>query len=157
MSQVYGDSVIVTVTPTITAGAYSAGDQVGGLQTIAAGYPARPKGSLLIQSITIIDKASQKAAMEIIFWSAAPTVVADNAAANYSDSDLGSKCVGKVTVAATDYATLAANSVATIPNVGLLMSPDAASTVYATVMTTGTPTYAATNDLVFKYGLGRDK
>jgi hypothetical protein len=69
MSQVYGDSVIEVVTPIITAGAYSAGDQIGGLQTLASGYRARPRGSVLIQSITIIDNAKQAAAMDLIFWS----------------------------------------------------------------------------------------
>lgn len=157
MSQVYGDSVIEVVTPTITAGAYSAGDQIGGLQTLAVGYPGRPRGSVLIQSITIIDKASQNAEMDIIFWKSAPAVVADNDAANYSDADMADKCIGVVQIETSIYSTLSANSVGSELNVGLLLAPNENSTIYVTVVARGTPTYSAVNDLVFKYGIGRDK
>lgn len=158
MAQAYGDSVIKSVTPTITAGAYLAGDQIGAVQTLDVGYTGRPNASVLLQSVTIIDAASQNAEMDIVFWSSAPTDPGDNNPASYSDAQVASKCLGVVQIETSRYSTLAVNSVASEPNVGLLLAPDGSNyTVYATVVSRGTPTYTAINDLTFKYGFARDK
>ena len=147
---------VVSVTPTITAGAYTALDIVGAIQTIAAATRVSGEPTVL-QSIVITDKAALTQAMTIWFFNANPAAgtYTDNLALTIHDTDLA-MCVGFVKVAATDYASAAANSVATVRNIGLPLMP-AATSLFAIAQATSTaPTYASTSDLTFRYSFLRD-
>lgn len=160
MNQVAGFSTSIEVTPTVsTSPAYSAEDQVGGLQTLDGAAATDRKVTTLV-TIVVVDKGKQNAALAILFFDSEPTVVSvDNGAVDVSDAELASKCVGSVDVAATDYEALANASVATVKasSLGLAMkSKNSSGKLYALVKTSGTPTYASTSDLVFKYVFAKD-
>lgn len=161
---VHKDYRLIALTPIITAGAYLANDQVGGL-LILSDILGGDRGHALLQSLAVIDKASQNAPLSVFFFDDYPTLVsADNDAFQVSDSEMALKCLGAVTVAATDYQASSANSVATLRNIGLLLKGNNGSAggliagttrkdLFAVVKTTGTPTYASVGDLTFKFGL----
>jgi hypothetical protein len=160
-TKVSGFSYTTRNTPTITAGAYTAADALGDEMVIDLGIGgAVPSHSaFVIQSISIVDYAKQSAETDILFFDDAVTPAADNAAADFTDAQLAANFLGKVNIASGDYAALNDNSVATITNVGLQLKPATGGTdrkIYAYAVTRGTPTYASTSDLVFKFDFAAD-
>src|SRR5690349_16334679 len=106
----FGNSLMLTQAPTITAGAYSAGDVVGGLLTFAVGS-SFAGGNILIRHLTIGDADNEKAAMDLWFFNAAPTVIADNGAfSTVTDAEIRDTCVFHITVNASDYTTAGSNA-----------------------------------------------
>ncbi len=140
---------VLSITPTINTVQYTAGDAVGGKQTLAAGLAAGLPVQL--DSIVVQDVSNQKAALTVLFFDADPaaaTITNNNAFAFVTDM---AKCIGRSNIAAADYETIDSQAVATIRNLGMILKP-VASTLYAVVMlTSGTPTYAV-GALTFKYG-----
>jgi len=148
-----GDTVTVTQTPTITAGAYSAKDAVGGLLTFASA--ARVSGGkITIQSVTVTDLAAQSATLVLVLFDQTFTATADNAAFDPSDADLAN-CVGIIPIYSSDYQAFADNGVATVRNIGLTVTL-AVTSLFGQLMCTGTPTYASTSDLTVKLGILQD-
>lgn len=149
----YGKTINVSTTPTITAGAYSAGDNIAG--TLSWANAARTSGgALTIQTIMVSDLNKQNVDLDLIFFPASVTAVADNAAQDLSDSDLAT-ALGHVHIYSTDYLSLNDSSMATVRNVGIAGTL-AATTLYALFSTAGTPTYASTADLTIKLGIYQD-
>lgn len=135
--------ISASVTPTVTAGAYSAGDAVGGLLTFtnaASGSMAR------VVSVVVIDKGDQGVALNLFLAKETFTATADNDAINISDSD-AAKSIGCVAIATGDYVDVGGAKIAT-KQVGYLGFVDSGDTnLYGQLITTGTPTYASTSDL----------
>lgn len=153
-------SNVIEVTPTVsTSPAYTAEDQVGGIQTLGNACRQQGGGATLI-SVAVHDKAKQSAALVLFFFDELPTVASsDNAAVDVTDAEMAGKCLGSVTVAATNYVNVSGSSMATVnsPNTALYMkSQDADGKLYVVVKTTGTPTYASTSDLTFRYSFIQD-
>lgn len=146
-------SVLIKNTPTVsTSPAYTANDQLGGLQTLS--NAVRGAGSNgIVMSVAICDKAKQSQPLNILFFDAIPTITStDNGILDISDSEMALKCIGKISIAATDYVTLNLNSFAAVTAI----ADEIASTtgdLYAIAQTTGTPTYVSTTDLTFIYGI----
>lgn len=137
---------------TVTTSAYSANDSIGGLQSVEASR--LQKGSeLVINSITIADAASQKAAMNVIFFKANPadSTIDDNDAIAIDDADL-LEIIGFVAITADDYIDFADNSVACVTTIGLPVDSDS-NTFYFAIQAVGTPTYAAATDVQVTIGL----
>ena len=66
-----GEGITVTQKPTITAGAYSANDAVGGLLTFAnVGRTSVSNGGSILTNAIIIDDAGQDAELELWAWEA---------------------------------------------------------------------------------------
>jgi hypothetical protein len=144
-------SIGVSDTPTITAGAYTALDVVGGVQALANTHRVSGE-AVVLQSVVIRDQAAQDNAMTLFFFNANPSngTYTDNGALTIHDTDLA-MCVGAVKVLAADYTPAAANSVATVANIGLQLR-SAGTGLWVIAQCTGTgPTYAATDDLTFVY------
>ena len=156
LGEVGGNSGVVTVTPTVTAGAYTALDIVGAIQTIANATRVSGEATIL-QSITVTDLAKQNVELTIFFFNANPAngTYTDNLALTIHDTDMA-MCVGKVKVSASDYSSAAASSVATVSNLALLLTPAATSLIAIAQASSGAPTYASTSDLRFLYGFFRD-
>jgi hypothetical protein len=155
-ANVGGFTKVVTVAPTVsTSPAYTAGDAVGGKQTLANVYRTSG-GTAILESIQILDRANQKAAMEFIFFESDPSsaTITDNSAFVYSTDDL--KVLGHVTLAASDYVTLNSKAVATLRGLNLALQGSATTSLYVALVTTGTPTYANTTDIQIKYGFLQD-
>ena len=167
----------VAVTPTVTAGAYSANDQVGGVQTIDLGVNSEAAGSssskgkmaddaFTLLTLTVVDKAKQDAELVVSFFNTSPTAAGDNAAYSLSDADAVAYHLGDVTVStyvdhnACSVATLSLSdcglSLKTLTKTSEIAGSTGDSRLYAVVKTTGTPTYGSTSDLVFKYTFAVD-
>jgi len=151
------DVLEITVVPTITAGAYTAGDALGGLLTF--GNVVRTAGGAgEIVKVTIIDNAMQSAPIDLVLFSRTFTAIADNAAFDPSDADMAN-CLGYISVAATDYAEFVDNGVATKAS-GLQMPFEYRLAVGGTALFGQMAirigdTYAATNDITVKITVRR--
>lgn len=93
----------VTVTPTITAGAYSQYDVVGGLLTFAA--PSSSAG-VLLGGFKMTDKGNKANAFKVFIFDAVPdtTAIANNAAMSLAAADLP-MIVDDFSIAAGDWKT----------------------------------------------------
>jgi hypothetical protein len=151
------ETKLVSVTPTIVPAAYAANDQIGATAIVVSEICMESGGLARINSIAIIDKAKQKAAIDLFIFSELPTVASgDNAPADVSDSELASKCLGVISIAAGDYADLANASVASKQNLNLLAKCKAGSKdLYVLPVSRGTPTYASASDLTIRIGVAQ--
>jgi len=146
LGEVGGRVAVVAPTITVTAGAYDANDNIGGTLTLTGAARVAGGGTALTR-ITVTDAANQKAQLELLFFSANPSASTfTNNAAPVIHADDIAKLVGRLTVYASDYATINAKGIACLANIGLAMVPTTAD-LYLAIMTPGTPTYAATSDL----------
>ena len=142
MRQLMGQTNLIKVTPTITAGAYAAGDAVGGLLTftiLGAG------GGGIVTGMSVTDKASANAELDLVLFNAPFTATSDNAPFDVSDADL-LNCIGYVKVYASGYANFTDNSVGLVTGVGLAFKT-ATGALYGQLVTRSAPTYASTSDL----------
>ncbi len=148
---------IITVTPVVTAGAYSANDALGGLLVFKDALLPGLVQTGVILTVTLLDAASQDAATDLVLFNQTFTATADNAAFAPSDADL-LNCLGVISIAAGDYATFSGNSIATVRNAGFgaksvdtIGAQTGTSTgdgnLYGQLVTRATPTYAATSDI----------
>ena len=80
--------------------------------------------------------------------------ITDNAAFVFSTDDL--KVLARISVSATDYVTLNSKAVATVKGIGAVLKAASGTSLYCAVVTTGTPTYAATSDVQVIFGILQD-
>lgn len=154
-------SKILTMTPTIDTSAYAVGDQLGSLVELTNAVDD-PSGTGTIVSVAVLDKSSKSAAMELLLFNDIPTVTStDNVALNVSDAEMA-KCLGSVKVLTTSYIALTANSLASVNGVNLIVRSAKSATnltgksIWALLMSSGTPTYVGTTDLVISIGIKQD-
>ena len=155
IGEVGGNTTLIAVTPTVTAGLYTANDVVGGIQTIANAVRISG-GTGILQSVVVQDLAMQNAVLQIFLFSATPGTgtYTNDAEMDLDDADAG-LCIGVIMVAATDYVSVKDNSIAIVRNIGLPIKL-AATSLFAVIKTTGAPTYASTSDLKLTFGILRD-
>jgi len=139
------DPVIRTATaaPTCDTNIYASGDLIGGKLSLAIN-----KANGIIQTITLADKANQKSALDVVFFVADPsaTTFTDQAAFDVDDADL-LKIAGRKSIAATDYVSYNDNAEATVnASIAFQLTSDI-TTLYACIVSRGTPTYASASDL----------
>lgn len=150
-----GLTSVVKIVPAIsTSPAYTAGDAVGGVQSLAAIFAG---STGVLESLIILDKTNQKAAFDIFLFDANPTAatVTDNAAFVFSTNDVN--VIARVSVAASDYATVNSEAVAVKSGLGIAVRAlSAGSGLWAAVVTSGTPTYGAVTALQFVWGILAD-
>jgi hypothetical protein len=144
---------VVDVTPTITAGAYSAADAVGGLLEFENVCTSYSNSGELVKAI-VTDKAKQNALLHLALFSRAFTPTADNAPFAVSDADLAN-LISVIHFEVADYASFDANSAALIGFDALAVSMPyvlvpGGTSLFGQLYTGGTPTYVATNDLTIK-------
>ena len=149
---------VISATPEITAGAYSAGDAVGGLLTFTSALIRNNnnggKNSGKIESAVLIDNAKQDADIELWLFDSTFPATGDNDAFAPSDADL-LKLIGVIPF--TTYYDGSTNSVAPVADVGIrvVVAADATS-LFGQLVTRGTPTYASTSDITVRLGLQQD-
>jgi len=150
-----GFSEVVTVAPTVTAASYSAGNAVGGKQTLANAVRTASKTAIL-DSITLLDRSNSKATMEIVIFDSDPSAatITDKTAFVFNTDDL--KVLARLSVAATDYVTINSKAIVTLKGLGVVVKAASGTSLYAALITTGTPTFAATTDIQLKYGFLQD-
>lgn len=143
---------VISLTPTISTSAYTAADAVGGLLTFADAT-AKAGHTGVIQSVTIIDEAKQSAGLELALFDTTFTPTADNATFAPSDAVILT-CIGIIPI--TTYYDFSVNSVGMAENIGLAFKTSGSANLFGQLLTRGTPTYAATNDLTVKLGILQD-
>lgn len=144
----------ISQTPTISAAsAYAAGDAVGGIMTFANAARAAGLGGV-ITKVAITDLAAQVADLELILWTTSPAgTFTDNAAIDPTDGDLQDYFIGIIPLAGcySAFADNAAGSV--VPNLSFV---GASTSIFGTLVSRGTPTYASTTDIEITLTIVRD-
>ena len=138
----WSDSILQT--PTVTAGVYVAGDNVGGLLTFANTARFAGGGGIL-KEVVIIDDASQSAALELWLFSETFTAGADNAVWTPVEAELHTL----MTIVSTNdglYYTGGATGTVCVIEVARQFNL-AATSMFGRLVTRGTPTYVATDDV----------
>lgn len=136
---------------TVTAGAYTAKDVVGGEQSITCGRG--PMFSCVIRSITVKDEAQQQKNLRVHFFDADPASnIADNGAFDPSDADMD-LYAGNCTV--SSHMDFTDNSVSVNNNCDLHLDA-AAATVYYYIEALEAPTYAHTDDVQITFVIEQD-
>lgn len=140
-------------TPTVsTTPAYTAKDAIGGLLTFAS--VARDSGgAFTLRSVMITDKAQQMSDLDLILFNATIAAPTDNAVFAPTDAE-ALTIIGVVPIGAGHYADLSTNSVAVRHDLqisGVL----AGTSLFGVLVARGTPTYAATSDIVVTLGIER--
>jgi len=135
-------------TPTITAGAYAAGDAIGGLITLGVGG-SLPSG--VLQYVGLVDKAKQSGVIDVVFFNATFTATADNAAFDPTDADLAAAWLATVAITAADYSNYNDNGTASVSAGGVPFVT--AGALYVQLVARGAPTYTSTTDLLLKIGI----
>lgn len=136
----------------IDTGAYTSGDNIGGLLTLSnatrSGGGGPGQGGGLIQVVRLVDQDNEKREIDIVFFDENPTgtTITNNVALDIADADMA-KVIGHVTILATDYVSYADNAIATRTGLGLAFSLASGTTLYAAMVIRDTPTYTATTDI----------
>jgi hypothetical protein len=129
--------------PTVTAGAYSANDVVGGLLE----FDIPRNGAGFIRGVAISADDGETMACKLHLFVSKPTTFADNAAFAPTFEDLVNR-FAQISVAAADYSTVNSNTQAIVStNTSLDFEFSAQPMIYGYLVCDATPTFAATTDL----------
>lgn len=144
--------ITLSQTPTVTVGAYVANDAVGGLLTFANAARVLGGGGE-VRSMIILDDAGQDAAMELWLFNATFTAMADNAPWAPSEVDLRKllAIIDTGSGAWFDAGTPSAARVEAAQRYDLV-----GTSLFGQLVTRGTPTFAATDDVTVIIGLDQD-
>lgn len=153
IGQLGGHVAVIRPTITVTAGAYSAADVVGGELTLTNALRIS-NGTGVLQDIVITTEDGEAFQCTILVFDANPAAnVSDNGAWAWGSGD-HDRLIAKVVVATSDYTTLGGDGVAHLKNLGIgVKGADGTTSLYAYIIATDTPTFAATGDLnvAFKF------
>jgi hypothetical protein len=148
---------VISNTPTITTGAYAAGDLIGSKLTLAnATFPGIFSGK--VQSVVLTDLDAESADIDVVFFSSDPsaTTFTNDSALDIADADLP-KVICRVSVIGTNYAAFVDNSAATVVNVGCpFETANPSVTLYAALVAREAVTYTGTTDLTLRVGIEQD-
>lgn len=152
------DTPIITHTRTVQVAltgvdtsAYASGDLIDAKLTFSPAVRGNV-GTALIQSVQVFDIDAQAADLKVVFFEADPssTVFTDSGAFDVADADLD-KIVCVVDV--VSHHSFNDNAVSTADNVGCPFDLTAPSTsLYAAIVSQGTPTYSAATSLKIQVG-----
>lgn len=141
--------VLLESTPTLDTAAHTAGDVLVA-ETEIANAVRVSGGRVVLNTLLIVDKDDQGAALTVHFFDRTVTFGTRNNAPSISDADAG-YFMGHVDVAAADYKDLGGVKVATLKSIALGPIKANATSLYYAAVTNGTPTHTASG-LVFKFG-----
>lgn len=154
--EIGGNSVNLTVSPTISASAYTSGAVLGGIQTITSAA-RKNGGSVTVQSLDVLDSAHQNVAIDLLFFSASPTGTwTDGSAPTWSTGDKAAY-LGRVSLVTTDYTT--SGGIGTghpLFQSPVLVAGGATTSLFMVPVVQATPTYGSTTAISFRLGLLRD-
>jgi hypothetical protein len=94
--------------------------------------------------------------MTIFIFDSDPSsaTITDNAAFVFSTDDL--KVIAQISIAAGDYVTTNSKAYAQISGLSIPVKAASGTSLFAAVVTTGTPTFAATTDVQLEVGILQD-
>lgn len=143
LSKLGGKTKCISPSITTSAGAYTSGDCVGGVLTLDAPV-SDVNGTCILKSIVVKDNANQNADLTVLIFNSNPSgaTTTDNSAFAWGSTSFP-KCVGRFNVSASDYESINSKSIANVDTIASPIQSDGSVLLYAVVITTGTPTYAA--------------
>lgn len=146
-----GSTTLIAVTPTISTSAYQAKDAIGGVMTFANAARLSAGGGI-VESLVIVDKDQELAAMDLVLLSATVAgTTTDNAAWDPTDADLAN-VVGVIPILSGDYADFNDNSVASRSGIGMAYTC-ASTSLFGVLVARSAPTYTGTSDISVILGL----
>jgi hypothetical protein len=152
-----GYTSVIRAAPTVTTGsAYSSGNDVGGLITLSGALRVS-NGTGILESLILADTSNQAAAMTFIIFNVNPSgaTITDKSAFVYGTNIVN--VVAQVNIAGTDYTVLNSTAVAVKSGLGIALRGAAGNTtLYAALVTTGTPTWATATPLNLFVGILQD-
>lgn len=154
-AKIGGNTVVVTPTITVDTNAYAAGDCIGGKLTLTNAMRVSG-GTGVLSGLVLLDRANQKPALEIFIFEADPSAATatNNAAFVFSTDDL--KVIAKVVVAAADWTTINSKATAELANLNRFVAAAGSANLYAVIVATGTPTFAASTNLQVRFKFLQD-
>lgn len=144
----------VSVTPTVTASSYAAGNDVGGLLTVASPTPVAG-GAGRIEEVTVYAKSAQTAQLDVVWCgSQNPTssTITDKTAVSVAAADFN-KC--RTIAHLSTWDSFGTVSVATSGQIAEPFALASGTTGYAFLVARGAPTFASTSDLQVNFRIGR--
>ena len=148
----------ISITPTVTASAYTANNAIGGLQTVSV-FRTTTQPSGILNFISLASKGGLTATEALYVFTKSPaSTCTDKAAFVLSSADLPYLVGGTpitlspATTAGTTQTTAAASLNVSVSN----QDSSPTTNLYVCAVTTGTPTPASTSDLIFSYSVLQD-
>lgn len=140
----------ITLNPTVTVGAYSVGDVVGGLLTFT---PVKKLETAFIQNVLLIDKANQSSEFDLFLFDEAPTTIADNAAFDLAAGDLEKLIADYMQF--TSYVSVngSSNYVVAKPSAVPAIPVDTQNAFYGFLVARTAPTFANADDLIIRVSM----
>lgn len=129
-------------TITVTAGAYSALDVVGGLLTFQA-VTAKQPGKGEIREVVIYDTNKQAKAMMLYLFDSVPSTIADNAAFALNAADVRKLVGGPVSLAS--HSSCGTTGITYAAQLSKPFRTDGDSKLYGYLVCSAAPTYSATD------------
>ena len=148
---------IIELTLSLSTSQYASADVLAATQELPDALLA-PGGCAILQSLVVLDKDDQGAAMDIVFFrSEAAMGAAENAALAISDAN-AAEILTVVEIAAADYIDLINSQIAckgpSADGMGVILTATSGQSLYVAAISRGTGTYTAAG-LVLKIGLLR--
>jgi hypothetical protein len=153
VGRVGGYATFLKDTAAVTIGTYAPGNAVGAKRTLANALRSPLTG--VLNSVTLVDRSNSKAAMTLFIFDADPSgaTINDKAAFAFGVNDLN--VIAQIPIGAGDYVTTNSKAVAQLSGLGIVLK-GAATTLYAALVTTGAPVFAATTDVQLGLGILQD-
>ena len=153
-------ALVTTLSIANKATAYATGQQIG-LPVEIKNAAEDSSACSTLQSFVVLDPAKTNQPIDVVFFSQQPASNGDGNAFNPSAADLANG-LGSASVLAGNYSAFVSNSVGTAPNIRLKLKPaktnraQTNTSVWAVVVSRGTPNYGAPNNLQIVLGLDKD-
>lgn len=147
------DVRFISRTPTVDTSIYAAKDNIGGVLEFAGlTCPGTKTGSIV--GLMLSDKSDNAAEYDIVFFRTAVSAssnINDQAAFDPSDTDLATNMLPVVNLETTDHFSFNDNGISSLSSLSSrawsTTTTFAGGTIYAAIVSRGTPTYAGTADL----------
>lgn len=144
----------IYINPTVTAGAYAAGEVVGGEITLSNFARLSGRGAHAL-GVTLVDVSNSGPTLDFLLFNAAPTAaIADNAAYAWNAADQA-KLVMHFRVDATEWTTIGSQRVCSKALSTFPVLPSGSADLYLYMVTLNAVTFAATTDLHVRFGADR--
>jgi len=148
VQRIRGPIEVIPLTPTVDTAIYAAGDLLTEkLEFEGVADVFFNRGTIL--SVTVTDNAKQSAALDVVFFDSDPsdTAFTENIIFDLDDADIV-KIAG--TVSLTTYVDYSLNSSAFVETNIPYNLGERGTSLFAALVTRGTPTYVAASDLTIR-------
>lgn len=151
-----GRTDVFDLTPTCLTSALDAADVLADTEVLSACFRANDKTGLL-QSLTVIDKDDNGAALKVYIFDANVSLGTEGAAVSITDAN-ADNILAVIDIAASDYHDLIGSQVANIRNLSVpIKPPSGTDDLYVAIQggSGNTSTYTASG-LVLRFGIMQD-